>query len=638
MGVRSMKRKTIALCVTGYDKEYETRIAEGIARRCSALDINLLVFASLIRKPDLNSGLTLPESVIKGETAVFDLINYNMLDGIIILGDSIIDESVIEKVHRLAQKNNVPVININDPTHVLDKNITLSDKCAMEFVMKHLVEDHGLTRINFIGGFPGNLQTEERLAGYKKVLAEHNIPVEERRIAYGQFWTKAADCTREFLKDELPQAIVCASDTMAIFCMDELKNQGYSIPEDIIVTGFDGIADCELYSPTVTTVRRSFAEAGEKAVDMLSGMWQGKEVPDWEDVVSVLEKAESCGCVKKEPQEESYYNSTYQTKNTFIEFTAKLTEMNTAFAGCRTSEEVYEALKNGAAFFRFNRLFVCIRSSVEGGGSFVGSGSMKSEGSAYSMMSMLQYGHDVPVGTKFSSEQLLPIDFPDGEKAVFFGFSPLYFSGKFMGYLAYEPTRMGGAGDFFSTWVTAINNNAGNFYMKKDLELVVKELENLNVRDPLTELFNRRRMEKFGGRLVDRARKEKLVLTVICADIDGLKLINDRWGHEAGDNAIRQTANAMFYAMPSDSVCTRTGGDEFSVILCGADDSGIEGYISRVSDYLADYNSRSGLPYKVDCSCGYCSVNGGEICSMEAVTRMADDNMYRLKAAKKKSR
>lgn len=425
---------------------------------------------------------------------------------------------------------------------------------------------------------------------------------------------------------------------MAIFCMDELKNQGYSIPEDIIVTGFDGIADCELYSPTVTTVRRSFAEAGEKAVDMLSGMWQGKEVPDWEDVVSVLEKAESCGCVKKEPQEESYYNSTYQTKNTFIEFTAKLTEMNTSFAGCRTSEEVYEALKNGAAFFRFNRLFVCIRSSVEGGGSFVGSGSMKSEGSAYSMMSMLQYGHDVPVGTKFSSEQLLPIDFPDGEKAVFFGFSPLYFSGKFMGYLAYEPTRMGGAGDFFSTWVTAINNNAGNFYMKKDLELVVKELENLNVRDPLTELFNRRGMEKFGGRLVERARKEKLVLTVICADIDGLKLINDRWGHEAGDNAIRQTANAMFYAMPSDSVCTRTGGDEFSVILCGADDSGIEGYISRVSDYLADYNSRSGLPYKVDCSCGYCSVNGGEICSMEAVTRMADDNMYRLKAAKKKSR
>lgn len=638
MGVRSMKRKTIALCVTGYDKEYETRIVEGIARRCTALDINLLVFASLIRKPDLNSGLTLPESVIKGETAVFDLINYNMLDGIIILGDSIIDESVIEKVHRLAQKNNVPVININDPTHVLDKNITLSDKCAMEFVMKHLVEDHGLTRINFIGGFPGNLQTEERLAGYKKVLTEHNIPVEERRIAYGQFWTKAADCTREFLKDELPQAIVCASDTMAIFCMDELKNQGYSIPEDIIVTGFDGIADCELYSPTVTTVRRSFAEAGKKAVDMLSGMWQGREVPDWEDVVSVLEKAESCGCVKKEPQEESYYNSTYQTKNTFIEFTAKLTEMNTSFAGCRTSEEVYEALKNGAAFFRFNRLFVCIRSSVEGGGSFVGSGSMKSEGSAYSMMSMLQYGHDVPVETKFSSEQLLPIDFLYGEKAVFFGFSPLYFSGKFMGYLAYEPTRMGGAGDFFSTWVTAINNNAGNFYMKKDLELVVKELENLNVRDPLTELFNRRGMEKFGGRLVDRARKEKLVLTVICADIDGLKLINDRWGHEAGDNAIRQTANAMFYAMPSDSVCTRTGGDEFSVILCGADDSGIEGYISRVSDYLADYNSRSGLPYKVDCSCGYCSVNGGEICSMEAVTRMADDNMYRLKAAKKKSR
>ncbi|UKI17134.1 MAG: hypothetical protein L6V87_04845 [Ruminococcus sp.] len=58
----------------------------------------------------------------------------------------------------------------------------------------------------------------------------------------------------------------------------------------------------------------------------------------------------------------------------------------------------------------------------------MGSGSMKSEGSAYSMMSMLQYGHDVPVGTKFSSEQLLPIDFSGrGKKAVFFGFfSPVF--------------------------------------------------------------------------------------------------------------------------------------------------------------------------------------------------------------------
>lgn len=132
---------------------------------------------------------------------------------------------------------------------------------------------------------------------------------------------------------------------MAIFCMDELKNQGYSIPEDIIVTGFDGIADSELYSPTVTTVRRSFAEAGEKAVDMLSGMWQGKEVPDREDVVSVLEKAESCGCVKKEPQEESYYNSTYQTKNTFIEFTAKLTEMNTALRAVGPRKRYMRRLK-----------------------------------------------------------------------------------------------------------------------------------------------------------------------------------------------------------------------------------------------------------------------------------------------------
>ena len=93
-----MKRKTIAVCVTGYDQEYETRVVEGIAKKAQELDVNVTVFASLMRRPEFNSGRTLPASVLKGEASIFGLINYELADGVIILGDSIVDDKIIGKI------------------------------------------------------------------------------------------------------------------------------------------------------------------------------------------------------------------------------------------------------------------------------------------------------------------------------------------------------------------------------------------------------------------------------------------------------------------------------------------------------------------------------------------------------------
>jgi DNA-binding LacI/PurR family transcriptional regulator len=337
-----MGRKTIAVCVTGYDWEYESRIVNGIFMRCRELDINLLVFSNLKRKPELNSDRVLPESVIWGEMEIFKLINYDTVDGIIIIGESILDENVIGQIYEQAKLHGIPAVNVNDSKHVLSGNVLLSDKRAMEFVMSHLVEDHGFTKINFIGGFPGNLQTEERLAAYKKILSEHNIPIEEDRIAYGEFWKRSIDCTNKFLDaPELPQAIVCASDTMAIFCMDTIKERGLRIPEDIVVTGFDGIKDCELYSPTITSVRRGFNEAGIAAVDVLADLWSGRSnAPVTVNVDSVLVRNGSCGCASP-AKSKNFFNSFYDDQNNLLELSTDINEMNSKFANAATSAELF---------------------------------------------------------------------------------------------------------------------------------------------------------------------------------------------------------------------------------------------------------------------------------------------------------
>lgn len=631
-----MKRKTIAVCVTGFNWENESRIVNGIREGCLRSDIDLLVFATMVRKPEFNAEHTIPENVILGETEIFNLINYDITDGIIILGESIIDEKVIFSIREKAKAHGIPVMNINDPGHTLDKNIILSDKIAMEFIVRHLVVDHGLRKINFIGGFPGNLQTEERLTAYKKVLRENNIPIEEHRISYGEFWKKSYECTEEIIKSgDIPEAIVCASDTMAFFCMDSLKNNGYRIPEDVIVTGFDGISDCEAYSPTLTTARLAFQESGEKAVEIFCDIWAGRETEDIVYVDSVLIRQQSCGCVKVDEHSHlDFYNERYGELNTYKEFNSHLINLNTVFASAETSAEIYAGAKRGAEFFKMKKLFICICPDVENAVNTIAD-QAEYKGISEKMLCMYSFGSDVPVNTEFRSAELIPESFSGGEEPSFTAFSPIYFKDRFLGYIAYQPSKVKGCGDFFATWVLSIANNAGSFYMNNELEYVVRELENLYIRDPLTGLYNRRGMEKLRYDIIERAKAEGDFVTVLCADIDNLKPINDTYGHEAGDNAILRTAAAVNFSMPRDSVCTRTGGDEFCVILHHKNRDDVDKYIRDVDAALERYNNTAGLPYKIGCSCGYYSIDPDSIVSIDNMMIAADENMYKIKAAKK---
>lgn len=637
-----MKRKNIAVCVTGYNWEYESRIVKGISDSCAELDINLLIFATLIQRPPLNMDRVLPDSVVKGETEIFNLINYDIIDGIIMLGDSMIEERVIFEVADKAAQKNIPIVNVSDPTHKLFRNVVLSDKIAMEFVVRHLVEDHGLTKINFIGGFPGNLQTEERLAAYKRVLEEHNIPIEESRIAYGEFWKKASECTKNFIESgDIPQAIVCANDTMAIFCMDYLQDKGYRIPEDIIVTGFDGTADCEIYKPSLTSVRPAYETAGHRAVEIISDIWNGKETEAVSEVDSELILMQSCGCAPKiEKRTYDFFSERYGAETDSLEFRTYIHDMNTDFAAVKNPAELFANANSSAKFFKLKKLFICICSNIQKECTELDKEEIISsfKGISDTMVNMFSYGSSVPVGKAFPTAELVPEDILNGVKPVVFAFSPLYFKDNFLGYLAYEPSGFKGYGKHFETWLMTLSNNTGSFYMNKKLELVVEQLENLNVRDPLTGLYNRRGMSKYGVELLENAKRENSCITVVCSDIDNLKPINDLYGHEAGDNAIVQTARAIDKAMPSGAVSVRTGGDEFCSVLRSCSDEEISGILKQIEQILDEYNSSSELPYKIGCSCGYYRMKAAEVESIEKIAAFADEEMYKVKIRKKAMR
>lgn len=96
-------------------------------------------------------------------------------------------------------------------------------------------------------------------------------------------------------------------------------------------------------------------------------------------------------------------------------------------------------------------------------------------------------------------------------------------------------------------------------------------LEHRSVTDPLTGLFNRYHFDATMTREIARCRRYAVPLSLLLIDVDRLKLLNDRWGHHAGDQALNRVAVAIQKSLRGTDIAARLGGDEFAIILPDTD-------------------------------------------------------------------
>lgn len=119
---------------------------------------------------------------------------------------------------------------------------------------------------------------KERYEGYKKALADHHIPFNEKYVLYGGFECKGAyDKTIEFLKKEKQiTAIFAISDIMAVGVAKATANLGYTIGKDISIMGFDGMDFATYYEPSIATIKQPKQDMGLRSVDLLLNLLSGK--------------------------------------------------------------------------------------------------------------------------------------------------------------------------------------------------------------------------------------------------------------------------------------------------------------------------------------------------------------------------
>ena len=192
------------------------------------------------------------------------------IDGLLIssIGD-FAQEAFARLSRQLASRWNRPVVvlGMEHRTGRGLSSVSFDNREAARQAVRYLAQK-GHRRIGLIWADNGSPDMLQRIAGYRKALAELELPVDERLMARGNLLTeggfKAASLLLKNPKSR-PTALFCVNDEMAIGAMQAIQAAGLRCPEDVAVMGFDGLELGKLLAPSLTTIRQPVREMAEEA-------------------------------------------------------------------------------------------------------------------------------------------------------------------------------------------------------------------------------------------------------------------------------------------------------------------------------------------------------------------------------------
>lgn len=621
-------KKLVALCTS---RVYDAQVNEFIKTLNGLLaDKNCILFIYSI-----NYDMYWEDNKINAGTSVYSLIDYSITDAVIIMDEKIKSMVVSKRISSAASAHGVPVVHVDAIDGMGSGIYTNFDfRKGFEKIVRHVIEDHAVRRPHFIAGHKGNLFSEERIDIFKKVLAENNIPFSEDMISYGDFWAKpAAEATIKLIESgALPEAILCANDIMAISVCTTLSSKGIKVPDDILVTGFDGYDEIYFSIPTISSARCGSDTMAKAAFDALTDIFihhitEGKTLVEPELVCN-----RSCGCPgSKIPAETAarmnagFYR--YQDDIRLMFNISELMQMSDSPKQIASYMDDYQlrdtcCIVNTSCLYRENDYFSPDRADRE----------QSFEEDMVLLYDYPTWSYDPrPIKRSETAPNLRALT----EKKYPLIFTALTYMNRPMGYLcfSYDNCEMI---DYARTFhvTTALSAGLGGYIIKQHRQYLNDKVEEMYKNDFLTKLYNRNGFyAAFESLKADPSFAGKTV-SVFSSDLDNLKYINDHFGHDAGDIAIKTVAEALRASCPEHSLCARFGGDEM-IALVPEDCSPAE-IAARLNRYLERFNKDSGLGYQVNASCGYSSSVLDESFDFDRILKLADENMYLIKRSRKR--
>lgn len=634
-----LEEKHIGICIARIQDETTGELVNDICVCAAEKNFKPVVFNSFY--DFFNPGKTMDSS-----ESIYDGIRGSSLCGLIIAVESIKRDALVNRLCETGLGAGIPVVTIDRRIEGCS-SVMFDYSSAFEKIVRHIAEYHKCRKIFFLGGIKGNPFSEERLDIYKKVLAENNIEYLEKRVGYGNFWEMpAAEAVNKFLSDpgDLPEAIICANDVMAITACKVIEEHGLSVPDDIIVTGFDGIEQEKYHTPRLTTAYQDNRKAAEAAVDIIAEQLSaGVNAVRNVNIPYEIGISQSCGCQTVQYKNINYivmdlYNKLNDKDNTII----NMNSMTNKLTGCSSIKEALPKIESYIGVLYTDAIFICLRESL-----IFNTGEDLSVPIAPDETLILAV---VCIGSRpelvmkpFRFNERLPYIQTISEPGHPILNIPLHYQEKVFGFMSicYEP----GALQYdvlynfsmsFNHSLDTLNNKEMMLKVNNMLTESNQRLENAFTHDSLTGLLNRRGFYKM---IVEKYQQfPDGYIFVQSIDLDGLKYINDNFGHQEGDFAIKSVASAIRKCTGNSGICARFGGDEFMAVLFSADktDSFSMSFSVRLDDEIRRLNKISGKPYPIAASSGSEISRISEDIDLDSLMRSADEKMYKVKSSRGK--
>lgn len=171
-----------------------------------------------------------------------------------------------------------------------------------------------------------------------------------------------------------------------------------------------------------------------------------------------------------------------------------------------------------------------------------------------------------------------------------------------------------------------------NIAERKKME---EKLYAMSLTDELTGLHNRRGFFTIAEHRLKIAKRQKIGLLLLYADLDNLKQINDTYGHEEGDRLLKNTADILKSTYRESDIIVRIGGDEFVVFPVGTSKDHVEIIMSRLQKNIEDFNAKRDHNYKLSLSVGISAYDPETVITIDGLLAEADRLMYEHKFRKK---
>ena len=627
-GSTAKKVNKIAVFTNGWSCEFISEVFEGIRKEAEADSVDIFTFVTYLLPNGVNS-------VARNQLQLFHLFNPSEFDGIIVLANTFNTPEELTAIKEIISKSSIPAVTI--ALHLPGAALIGADNYRGAYELaKHLVEEHGCKDIVFISGYEGNEECTIRQKALEDVLEEHGLTVRETVFGHFDFYLSSHICD-DWIKEgkPLPDAFVCANDHMALGFISSLYQNGIDVPGKVLVTGYDDILDARFSYPAVATVTRHLDKLGSNAykelIDQINNPDSSRELM----FESQFIPNESCGCQPSRSTTEirqkkmrHFFHENNET--TMVDFFFQ--EIRVAMAQVENKEMFHEIANRilGRRDF-FGKDYCIITEPIF----FELDDNAIRQGSRYfheKMDVLYQACNGKPAELRqFNSSELYPDYKKEPGKSNVYIFSAMYGNNMCVGYMALKNYPSIIYDQRFKRWLNNMESLMVTARQYVFAQKANKQLREIYMNDFLTGMYNRTGCEDVLYSYIENRMEKGEYTTLLFADINFMKEINDGYGHLNGDLAIKATAKALKSSLSDDWLFGRYGGDEFIAVGPGGESIDIESYRKDFSEALDKIAEHLKIGFSLSASLGYCLISPDDNGYIGDFIRIADMSMYEEK-------